>query len=97
MLVANPDGIPIMFFMNLVTSLSLPLTILFNKSLMESKFSSRWRVRYVSPVFKDGNKQDVTNYRPACIMCGASKIFERLVFDMVFDQVKSMMTLLTRK
>lgn len=83
--VASPDNIPMLFFMNLSMSLSLPLCILFNKSLKENTFPSRWKTSFVSPIFKDGDKNDLTNYRAVSIMCAISKIFERLVFNKLFD------------
>lgn len=88
--VASPDNIPMLFFVNLSLSLSIPLSILFNKSLEECKFPSKWKVSFVSPIFKDGDKNDVSNYRAVSIMCAASKIFERLVFNMLFELVKDM-------
>lgn len=87
--VASPAGVPMMFFMHLSLSLSLPLSILFNKSLAECKFPSKWKTGFVSPIFKEGNKDDVANYRPISILCAISKVFERLVFNKLFDEVKS--------
>lgn len=87
--VSSPDDLPMMFFMQLSLSLSLPLSILFNKSMMENKFPSKWKTGYVSPIFKDGDRNDVTNYRPVTILCAMSKVFERLVFNKLFDNVKS--------
>lgn len=86
---SSPDDIPMMFFMRLSLSLSLPLCILFNKSMKESKFPSRWKIGFVSPVFKEGDKNCVANYRPVTILCAMSKVFERLVFNKLFDDVKS--------
>lgn len=86
--VASPDNIPMMFFINLSLSLGLPLSILFNKSLAENIFPSKCKISYVSPIFKDGDKTDVSNYRPVSILCAVSKIFEWLVFNKLFDQVK---------
>lgn len=81
--VSCPDAIPMMFFMQLFLTLSKPLSILFNKSLREGKFPSMWKVGYVSPVHKEGDKGDVTNYRPVTIISAASKVFKRLVFDKI--------------
>lgn len=86
---SSPDYIPMMFFMNLSLSLSLRLSILFNKSLKERKFPTRWKTGFVSPIFKEGNKNDVMNYRPISVLCAVSKVFERLVFVKLFDAVKS--------
>lgn len=87
--VASPDNIPMLFFVRLSLSLSLPLSILFNKSLTENKFPSRWKTGFVSPIFKEGDRNDVANYRPVTILCAISKIFERLVFNKLFAMVKS--------
>lgn len=86
--VASPDNLPMMFFMQLSLSLSLPLCILFNKSLSEMKFPTRWKISFVSPIFKEGKKDDVKNYRPVSILCAMSKVFDRLVFNRLFDDVK---------
>lgn len=44
--VASPDAIPMLFFVSLSSSLSLPLSILFNKSLIERKFT-KWKTSFV--------------------------------------------------
>lgn len=87
--VSSPDGIPMMFFMQLSLSLSLPLCILFNRSIMDKSFPIQWKIGFVSPIFKDGDKADVTNYRLVSILCAMSKVFERLVFNKLFSEIKS--------
>jgi len=86
--VASTGNLPMMFFMQLSLALSLPLSIIFNKSMMQKKFPSKWKIGFVSPIFKEGDKSKVTNYRPVSILCAMSKIFERLVFIKLFDSVK---------
>lgn len=51
--VSSPDGIAIMFYKKLSESLALPLSILFNKSIKERVFSNRWKLGFISPIFKD--------------------------------------------
>lgn len=87
--VSSPDAIPMMFYMKLANSLSTPLCILFNKSLKERCFPDVWKTSFVSPIFKDGDKQDVTNYRVVSIICSISKIFERLIFNRLFGEFKN--------
>lgn len=86
--VSSPDEIPMMFYKKLAESLALPLSILFNKSLKERIFPDRWKLGFISPIFKDGDRQDVTNYRAVSILCAVSKIFERLMFNDLFNKVK---------
>ena len=36
-----------------------------NKSLSsQGVFPSRWKEEFIFPIYKPGNKQDITNYRP---------------------------------
>lgn len=51
--VSSPDGDPMMFYKNLAESLALPLCILFNKSLKERIFPDRWKLAFISPIFKE--------------------------------------------
>lgn len=43
----------------------------------------------MSLIFEDGEKSNVTNYRPVSVLCVSSKIFERLVFRKLLQDVKS--------
>ena len=60
----GPDGIGNWVLKHCSKSLSIPLTILFNKSLRDGIFPSVWKQANVCPVFKKGYKSDNTNYRP---------------------------------
>lgn len=87
--ISSPDGIPMIFYVRLKDNLSLPLSIIFNKSLSEGSFPDLWKLSFISPIYKSGKKSDVANYRPISIICASSKIFEKLIFRAVFEFVKS--------
>ena len=55
------------------------LAKLFNISISTETFPSRWKTAVVTPIFKKGNRADISNYRPITILSSASKIFERLI------------------
>ena len=62
------------FLKNLSDVLSIPLAILFNKSLTERAHES-WKKAFISPIFKKGKKSDPSNYRPVSL---TSVRFQRL-------------------
>ena len=61
--------------MDVITS----LTALFNLSLQTITFPSIWKTAKVIPVFKKGDKQNTSNYRPISIPPTISKILEKAV------------------
>ena len=55
----------------------------FNKCIIEGKFPDQLKKAGVSTVFKNGNHNDKTNYRPVSILPLFSKIYERLIYNQV--------------
>ena len=74
------------FLKNLSEALSLPLSILFNKSLKEGAHSS-WKIAIITPIYKKGNKSDPGNYRPVSLTSVISKIMESIVRDVILDHL----------
>ena len=62
-----------------------PLAYICNLSLFTSHFPSKWKVAKVTPIYKDGDKSDVSNYRPISVLPILSKILERVVHDQLYD------------
>lgn len=69
---SSPDDIPMIFYVRLKDTLSLPLSIIFNKSLSEGVFPDLWKLSFISPIYKSGRKVDMTNYRPISIICASA-------------------------
>ena len=64
----------------------------FNNSLFSSKFSSNLKAVDILPTHKKKDKPDIENYRPISILPTLSKIYERCIYDQMynyFDQVFS--------
>ena len=62
-----------------------PLTHLINVSLRTGICPSELKLARVVPIFKSGDPSLLTNYRPISILSFFSKVFERIVYDYLFD------------
>jgi len=53
-----------------------PLTYICNAVLSTGVFPDRLKYAIVKPIFKKGNKQEISNYRPISLLTSFSKIIE---------------------
>ena len=61
-----------------------PLTYICNATLSSGIFPDRLKYAIVKPIYKKGNRQDISNYRPIPLLTTFSKILERLIFNRLF-------------
>ena len=73
------------FLKNAAKELSKPLAMLFNKSLQAGFFPDQWKLANVVPVFKNGLKELVSNYRPIALLSIIGKSMERCIFKHFFN------------
>ena len=66
-------------------SLLKPLTILFQNSINSSCYPIVWKRSNIIPVHKKNNKQLVNNYRPISLLPIFGKIFEKIIFDRLYN------------
>ena len=59
--------------------------LIFKSCLKAGQFPSEWKKANVVPVFKKGDKQLVKNYRPISLLPITGKIFERLLYNQMFE------------
>jgi hypothetical protein len=60
--------------------ISVPLSYLCNRVLFEGIYPDRLKYAEIIPVFKKGEKCDLSNYRPISILTSFSKIFEKVMY-----------------
>ena len=60
-----------------------------NSSLMTGIFPSGMKLAKVIPIFKNGNIQDVNNYRPILLLSVFSKIIEKLMHKRLYSFLES--------
>ncbi len=86
---AGPDSIPQFLLKKLSVPLAIPLTIIFNKSFIESKLPSLWLEANVTPIFKNkGSSNDPSNYRPISLTCIPCKLMESVIRDVLYEFIK---------
>ncbi|CAB3379727.1 Hypothetical predicted protein [Cloeon dipterum] len=78
---AGPDGVPAVLLQRCAQPLSASLCHVFRLSLESGEIPSDWKAAAVTPIYKDGPKDDVNNYRPVSITSLVGKTLERLVRD----------------
>ena len=63
------------------------LSHIFNRSLLSGIVPSQLKIAKVNPIFKSGDKQMFSNYRPISILPSISKILENIMYTRLFDFV----------
>ena len=77
----GPDKIGNLLLKSLSKSLPKSLNLLFNLIANKARFPEKWKVSEIAPILKDGDKQDVSNYRPISLLSTVSKLLEKLIFE----------------
>ena len=70
-------------------SLILPSKIIFEQSLKKGKFPEIWKKANVVPVHKKEDKMLVKNYRPISLLPIFGKMFERVIYNSLFNYFQS--------
>ena len=79
------DGISSYFLKLAMPFIEDSLVYIFNTSLETSQFPDPWKIARVSPIFKDGDKTEKSNYRPISVLPVVSRLFEKLVFSQLYQ------------
>ena len=89
------DGISGYFLKLAMPFIKDSLAFLFNISLETSQFPDPWKIARVSPIFKDGEKNEKSNYRPILVQPVVSRLFEKLVFNQLYQYLNDVSSVLT--
>jgi hypothetical protein len=80
---AGYDEIPECLVKEYIQFIKTPLTFIFSMSLQLGIFQDLMKVAKIRPIYKKGEKQDITNYRPISLLSVFSKVLEKLVYKRV--------------
>ena len=65
--------------------LSESLTVIFNCSINTGIFPDEWKCSKVIPIFKQGERRDLNNYRPISIIPVVAKVLERIIYNQIYS------------
>lgn len=82
---SGPDEVSHRMLKETSKSVCIPLRILFNRSLRESIYPSAWKIANVMPLFKKGEKDIPSNYRPISLISCIGKVMERVIFKHIYN------------
>jgi hypothetical protein len=64
-----------------------PLTYIFNKALSSGVFPERLKYSTIKPIYKHGDKLNMSNYRPISILTSFSKVLEKLLYIRLSEHI----------
>ena len=85
----GPDEISQRVLKETADAVSLPLSILFQKSLASGMVPTDWKRANVVPIFKSGTKRDPSNYRPISLTSVVVRIMERVLKVKMMSHMKT--------
>ena len=69
-----------------------PLVHIITLCLEQFTFPTAWKTARITPVFKKGDRAQISNYRPISILSNLSKICEKVLFSGIYGAVKSFLS-----
>ena len=78
------DGIASNFLKIAYPVISNSICDIFNFSIFSGSFPDSWKIARVAPIFKGGQRDDRSNYRPISVLPVVSRLFEKLIYDQLY-------------
>ena len=85
---AGWDELPTFVAKKCISGYIEPLTYLINTSFTEGVFPKELKLARVVPIFKIGDKTELTNYRPISVLSFFSKVFEKIMYTHLLDFIE---------
>ena len=58
---------------------------IFNFSIFSASFPDIWKIARVAPIVKGSKPDDLSNYRPIYVLPVVSRLFEKLIYDQLYQ------------
>ena len=86
---SGPDGQSSKLLKAIGSVLAPTLSVIINQSLYTGIFPDKLKVAKVLPLYKMGENWLMENYRPISLLSTLSKVFERVVFEQLYEYLHS--------
>ena len=84
---SGPDLISPRLLKEGATILSKPLSIIFNRSLLQGYFPSNWKDANATAIYKKEDKSMPSNYRPISLLSQIGKAVERCIHKHLYSYI----------
>ena len=81
----KPSDLPICLIKKIKFCITPTLCDLYNKCMISGKFPETLKVGRITPIYKKGTKNDISNYRPVSTLPLFGKIFEKIIYTRMYD------------
>ena len=78
------DSISNIMLKQLSDSISFPLMIIFNQSIVQGRFPGNMKKAEITPLFKGKESDQVINYRPISLLVTISKVLEKIIYKRLY-------------
>ena len=78
---AGPENIPARILREATNNLAQAMTILFQASIDQRTLPDDWKITYVAPIFKKGDRCKAANYHPVSLTCISCKLMEHVIME----------------
>ena len=68
------------------------LTSLFQQCLTSSEIPDEWKTHKIIPIYKKGDRSQVSNYRPISLLCTTSNILERIIYNKIIYFIRHLLS-----
>ena len=85
---SGPDNIHPHLLRETASTVSEPLSKIFQQSLIAGETPEDWRSANVTPIFKKGDRTDPANYRPVSLTSQVCKVLESIVRDKMLEHLE---------
>ena len=79
------DGISNKLLKLVKNELKKPLTLIINQIITTGTFPEAFKISKITPLYKKGDHSLLTNYRPISLLPTISKVFERIIYDQMYE------------